>query len=231
MERSCVAFADGQAFVFGSAEGDPRTDVLAAFFETARQVLGRVRESACDNAIFRHGRVERGSRWFRTDGVHAELHEKHPIRVDAGFEGNSGVDGGVWRPTDHGEDGLVHLRFSVGTEDLPLHIHEFSDRLIVVTSGIGLFHYLPATGATHELRSLLVEAGDVLIFTRGLIHTFTAPIGDLMLLSYHSPFFELDDARQYSIPQAIGLAAYAWAPRGLLRQRAPFVGDGRSAVA
>jgi mannose-6-phosphate isomerase-like protein (cupin superfamily) len=94
----------------------------------------------------------------------------------------------------------VHLRFAAGTEDLPLHVHEFSDRLLVVTSGLGLFHYLPDAAKSRELRSVVVETGDVVLFTRGVVHTFTAPVGDLTLLSYHAPFFAFDDVRQFTIP-------------------------------
>lgn len=94
----------------------------------------------------------------------------------------------------------MHLRFAAGTEDLPLHVHKFSDRLLVVTSGLGLFHYLPDAGNSRELRSVVVDTGDAVLFTRGVVHTFTAPIGDLTLLSYHAPFFEFEDARQFTVP-------------------------------
>lgn len=107
---------------------------------------------------------------------------------------------GAWHPSDGKDDGLVHLRFAAGTEDLPLHVHEFSDRLLVVTSGLGLFHYLDAR-ESRELRSVAVSAGDAVLFTRGIVHTFTAPLGDLTLLSYHAPFFMFDDTRQFTIPR------------------------------
>jgi len=61
--------------------------------------------------------------------LHDGLRESSPIRVEAGFEGNPGVEGGPWRPRDWTDDGLMHLRFAAGTEDVPLHVHEFSDRL------------------------------------------------------------------------------------------------------
>jgi len=110
----------------------------------------------------------------------------------------------------------VHLRFAAGTEDLPLHVHEFSDRLLVVTSGIGLFHYLPEREKTRELRSVVVETGDAVLFTRGVVHTLTSPIGDLTLLSYHAPFFEFDDTRQFTIPRLSRDSRFAWAPGRLV---------------
>jgi hypothetical protein len=59
-----------------------------------------------------------------------------------------------------------------------------------------------------------VDAGDAVLFKRGVVHTFTAPLGDLTLLSYHAPFFEFDDARQYAVFS--GLEGKA---RGLLLSR------------
>jgi mannose-6-phosphate isomerase-like protein (cupin superfamily) len=101
----------------------------------------------------------------------------YPIRVEAGFEGNPGVEGGAWRPSDGGDDGLVHLRFAAGTEDLPLHVHEFSDRLLVVTSGVGLFHYLPnAEKSRKSFARWWSRPGDAVLFSRGVVHTFTAPL-------------------------------------------------------
>ena len=101
---------------------------------------------------------------------------------------------------------------AAGTEDLPLHVHEFSDRLLVVTSGIGLFHYLPHAEKVRELRSVVVEAGDAVLFTRGVVHTFTAPLDDLTLLSYHAPFFEFDDTPQFTIPRQFRDFRFAWLP-------------------
>ena len=110
----------------------------------------------------------------------------------------------------------MHLRFAAGTEDLPLHVHEFSDRLLVVMSGVGLFHYLPDARKSRELRSVVVEADDAVLFTRGVVHTFTAPLDDLTLLSYHAPFFEFDDTRQFTIPRQSLDSRFAWLPGRLV---------------
>jgi len=147
-------------------------------------------------------------------------------RVDRGFEGNAGVEDGAWRPGDQGDDGLAHLRFAAGTEDLPLHVHEYSDRLLVVTSGLGVFHYFADADQARELRSLVVEPSDIVIFTRGLIHTFTAPLGDLTLLSYHAPFFEFDDTRQFTIARA---PVPNWVPSRLVSNRMNPVTEGWAA--
>jgi len=216
VNRLCMAFADGQGFAFEVGEGDNGSDVLGAWFRMMREAIGRAVKATANAAVVRFGRLTESSKWGTPKALHDGLLQSDPIRVDAGFEGNPGVEGGSWRPTDGGEDGLVHLRFRAGTEDLPLHVHEFSDRLLVVTSGVGLFHYLPDVGKSRELRSVVVDAGDAVLFARWVVHTFTAPLGDLTLLSYHAPFFEFDDTRQFTIPRQSPGFRFAWAPGRLL---------------
>ena len=55
---------------------------------------------------------------------------------------------------------------------------------------------------------------DVLILTSGLIPTFTAPLSDVALLCYQSPFFELDGAWQFSLPKDIRTPRVAECPTG-----------------
>lgn len=221
MGRMCLAFADGQGFAFEVSEDDGRggKHVLGAWFRIMREAIGPAVNSAADAAVVRFGRLTEASIWGTPKALHDGLLESHSIQIEAGFEGNPGVEGGAWRSGDGGEDGLVHLRFGAGTEDLPLHVHEFSDRLLVITSGLGLFHYLPDAGKSRELRSVVVEAGDAVLFTRGVIHTFTAPLCDLTLLSYHSPFIELDDSRQFTIPIGSNDRNWAWSPHGMVRSQ------------
>ena len=126
-----------------------------------------------------------------------QLLQANPIRVEPGFEGNAAISGGAWHDDSDQGDALVYLCFSEGTIDLPLHVHEFSDRFIAVADGFGLFHYMPDGAGCGELRSVVVQAGDVVVLTRGLVHTFTAPVADLVLLSYHAPYFEFEDPRQF----------------------------------
>lgn len=218
MGRLCLAFADGQGFAFevGGDDGLEGQDVLGTWFRMMRDAIGRVAKATVDVAVVRFGRFTEASGWGTLKAVHDGLRELHPIRVYAGFEGNPGVEGGAWRPTDRRDDGLVHLRFAAGTEDLPLHVHEFSDRLLVVTSGLGLFHYLPDAHTSREFRSVAVDPGDAVLFTRGVVHTFTAPIADLMLLSYHAPFFEFDDSRQFTVLGRSPKSGYQWTPGRLV---------------
>lgn len=219
LNRFCIAFADGQGTAFEVCEPVDTSgkDALATWFRLMRKTIGHAFELARGAAVVRLGKLKEVAKWANARACHDHLREYHPIRVEAGFEGNPGVEGGAWRPRDGDDDGLVHLRFAAGTEDLPLHVHQFSDRLLVVTSGLGLFHYFADSVTSRELRSIVVEAGDVVLFTRGVVHTFTAPISEIVLLSYHTPFLELNDPRQFTILPANARDNYRWQPAALAR--------------
>ena len=220
--RLCLVFADGQGCAFEISEDDSGNgvDVLDAWFRMMRVAIKRAFEAAVGASVVRCGRLGVGLKRGTAKAIHKGLLETHPIRVEPGFEGNPGVEGGAWRPNDGSDDGLVHIWFAAGTEDLPLHVHEFSDRLLLMTSGVGLFHYLPGREETRELRSVVVEAGDAVLFMRRVVHTFTAPLGDLTLLSYHVTFFEFDDTRQFTIPRQTQDLRFAWSPGRLERLEA-----------
>lgn len=47
----------------------------------------------------------------------------------------------------------LHLALRSRHGRSPVHVHEFSDRLLVGTSGIGLFYYLPDAGHANFARS------------------------------------------------------------------------------
>jgi hypothetical protein len=72
---------------------------------------------------------------------------------------------------------------------------------------LAIYHLLKVCS---EQAAAVVEAGDAVLFTRGVVHTFTAPMVDLTLLSYHAPFFEFDDTRQFTIPRMSEGFDYAW---------------------
>jgi mannose-6-phosphate isomerase-like protein (cupin superfamily) len=144
----------------------------------------------------------------------ADIDHEYPIELESPFEGTDSIAGGLWSGRklfgpSH-DDALAKLRFEQGTLDLPLHVHEFSDRFIAVLEGGGVFHWSSETLESFvgtNIRSVAVRTGDVLVFTRGLLHTFSAPHDVLTLLSYHSPEIPFDDTRQYTIPPL------RWTPR------------------
>lgn len=139
----------------------------------------------------------------------AGIEAAFPFEMHSPFEGCDAIAGGVWRGREilsrESDDALVKLRFDEDTCDLPFHMHEHSDRFIVVLEGEGVFHaadaksrYFPMGG----IKPHYVRVGDVVMFTRGLVHTFSAPMSSLTLLSWHIPFIPFDDERQYTVVKA-----------------------------
>ncbi|WP_259631762.1 cupin domain-containing protein [Stieleria sedimenti] len=128
------------------------------------------------------------------------LYDEYPLKMESPFEEVENISGGVWRASEilGGDDALLRLHFQKRTLDLPLHSHDYSDRVIFVTEGRGEFEYF-ADSRERELNSIEVETGDVLVFSRGTVHSFRTSEDDLQLLSYHSPYIELSHHRQFTL--------------------------------
>lgn len=135
----------------------------------------------------------------------AEIERARPLELRSPFEGCREIAGEAWRGREHLDpartDGLALLRFDERAIDLVAHAHLESARAVIVLEGRGVFHASEEgleefTGA--RMRCIDLEAGDLLAFSRGLVHTFSAPSSGLWLLSYHATFVEFDDARQYT---------------------------------
>jgi mannose-6-phosphate isomerase-like protein (cupin superfamily) len=137
-------------------------------------------------------------------GALRSVKDEYPIRLIAPFEGVSSISGAVWKASElfgnNDVDAVLKLRFQAGSTDLPIHSHEYSDRVLVVIDGEGVFDVLPsAASSPDQIRATPVSTGDVLAFSRGVLHTFRTYSDDLLLLSYHSPFIPLNDPRQYKV--------------------------------
>lgn len=154
----------------------------------------------------------------------AELERGMPIEVRTPFEGSDAIAGGAWLGQEHfgihPDCALAKLCFSAGAVDLPMHSHEHSDRFILVLEGEGRFHHAPGpvkgfTGA--GVQSVPVSAGILVLFRRGLVHTFSSSKRAMTLLSWHSPYFRFDDPRQFELPKV------RVCPDGLLSDRRTFV--------
>lgn len=146
----------------------------------------------------------------RAGDLFSVIQKQYDVDIRVGFEDNPRVAGGVLRGSEvygnERDDALVLLEFRAGAVDLPLHVHEHSARFIVVAEGHGYFHYANTQGG--RLRARGICQGDTIVFSAGVIHTFAAPKTALRLLSYHAPFFELEDPRQWSVsPEAKRLQA------------------------
>lgn len=188
---------------------------LTRIFDLGREVLRRVTVEIAAGCL--------ESRTFLKGGIDDvglssmvidDLLASYPIRLESPFENTASIAGGLWSGRvlfgNTFDDALAKLDFSAGTLDLPMHVHEHSDRFIVVAAGRGRFWWSEEglesfTGMRVE--SVEVGRGDVLVFTRGLMHTFSAPRGNLLLLSFHSPEITFDDPRQFTLPSTI------WTPR------------------
>lgn len=140
----------------------------------------------------------------------------HPIQLKAPFEGSDLVAGGVWVAPNRmdrsfsghrspGEDAaLAKLCWSAGADDLPLHVHDHSDRFIIVLEGRGFFHLSgqsPAHFNGRGVRSIPARERDVFVFTRGLLHTFSTAEHAMTLLSVQMPYLSFDDPDQYRLPE------------------------------
>jgi mannose-6-phosphate isomerase-like protein (cupin superfamily) len=133
-----------------------------------------------------------------------------PVELQTPFEGSHFVAGAVWRPDAFGEpdrrDAVMKLRFVAGALDLPLHVHEHSARFIIALEGRGFFH---VSGRPvdqfdgSQVRTVPVRNRDALLFSPGVVHTFSAPDEPLTLLSYHAPYVPLDDPGQYALPPVV----------------------------
>lgn len=129
----------------------------------------------------------------------ASLMSDYDLELQSPFEGIASISGGVWLASDienpGADDALLKLRFEPLTRDLPFHSHDFSDRVIYVADGLGEFILRDGL----DMKATKVSTGDILIFGRGLVHTFRTSDDPLVLLSYHSPFIELEDSRQFRL--------------------------------
>lgn len=134
------------------------------------------------------------------------LERDEPRELRGPFENTDSISGAVWKASDmlgsEYETALLKLRFDKGTDNLPLHAHLHSDRVIFVLSGRGFYHASsePMGSFTgRDVQSIAVRERDALVFTRGVVHTFTAPTKPLVLLSFHAPFIPLDQPDQYTV--------------------------------
>lgn len=188
---------------------------LARFFDVARGVLRCVTVEMASGRLYDRSFLagqadEAGVNQRDID----DILSNYPLRLASPFEETESIAGGLWSGRllfgSAYEDALAKLRFRAGTLDLPMHTHDYSDRFIVVAAGSGRFWWSDEQSGEFRgstIDSIPVQPGDVLIFTRGLLHTFSAPEEELLLLSFHSPEIAFTDPRQYTLPKL------RWTPR------------------
>ncbi len=135
-----------------------------------------------------------------------EALEPAALRWESPFEGCSSVKGAVVSGAElvgsSRSDAFLFLEFAPETRELPLHVHEDSDRFIYAIGGRGFFHVsreVLETGEARSIHHVPVRDRDALMFRRGTVHTFSTAEHPLTLLSYHSPYVPLEDERQYKM--------------------------------
>jgi len=88
-----------------------------------------------------------------------------------------------------GEVGELILKFPPNSqEDLEMHTHPVSDRIITVLEGQGVFRAV-RNGVQFER---LLEPGDVVYMPRGMFHTFLGLAAPLMVHALHNPWVPMD---------------------------------------
>jgi quercetin dioxygenase-like cupin family protein len=161
-------------------------------------------------AVGRLRGLGRGVSWTK---LIEELERQHPLCLAAPFEGSDRVSGAVWVASELLESGatgsIAKLRWQANAIDLPMHVHEHSERFIIVHEGRGFFHVSDEsvdefTGA--RVRSIPARERDVFLFTRGVVHTFSTDAHSMTLLSCQLPYLPFDDPRQYRLPQVRWIA-------------------------
>jgi mannose-6-phosphate isomerase-like protein (cupin superfamily) len=195
------------------------TRVLEGLLMLASTTMGELRRVCPANQpVAALSRVRGTGRGVHFSELVSALERDHPITLQSPFEGSALVAGGVWVAgnilSSHGKPSppdvaLAKLRWSAGADDLPLHVHDHSDRVIIVLEGRGYFHLSEQTPEEFDgqgVRSVPARERDVFAFSRGLLHTFSTQEHAMTLLSCQMPYLAFDDPDQYRLPSTVWTA-------------------------
>lgn len=187
----------------------PGEAVLEGLLSMAQEALDRLR-ARTDQPTAALGRIRGTGRGVSFGRLIERLEADHPINLVSPFEGSGKVAGAVWKPEHAGSPALAKLRWDARATDLPMHVHEHSDRFIIVLEGRGYFHVTNQDLGAFDgsaVRTVPARERDVFVFTRGVVHTFSTDRSPMVLLSCQAPYLPFDDARQYTLPH------YRWRAR------------------
>jgi len=188
------------------------TRVLAGIVAMAEQAVERFHRTAkqagrpgASAVLSRLRGTGRGISFTRLVG---ELERAHPLTLDYPFEGSDRVGGAVWIAREilgnKSTTSVAKLCWDSRAMDLPMHVHDHSDRFIIVLKGRGFFHVTGESAETFtgtSVRSIPARERDVFLFTRGTVHTFSTDAEPMVLLSCQLPFLDFNDPRQYRLPR------------------------------
>ncbi len=185
--------------------------VLAGLLNLAQATIDRLQaesERLKRPRIAAVGRLRGSGRGIHFRDLVADLEVERPLTLVSPFENSHLVSGAAWECREDlagGSPGaLAKLRWAAGADDLPIHVHEHSDRFIIVHEGRGFFHVSDQDVENFDgsdVRTIPARERDVFIFTRGTAHTFSTLTEPMTLLSCQLPFMPFDDPRQYRLPK------------------------------
>ena len=187
--------------------------VLAGILGMAEVAVAHLRSKGQGRPMAAVGRLRGTGRGVHFRDFVSSLEVAHPLRLVSPFENSALVSGAAWDGREiigsHVSGALAKLRWSAAADDLPMHVHEHSDRFIIVHEGRGFFHASDQSVDDFDgsdVRSIPARERDVFLFTRGVVHTFSTLDEPMTLLSCQLPYMDFDDPRQYRLPKHIWTA-------------------------
>ena len=211
MARPTALLMDGLELRVPDGAGALGTRVLAGLVnlaESAVKRLHQIRRDQTSTALAVLSRLRGTGRGVSCTRLFGELERAHPLEMEYPFEGSDRVGGAVWIANKllggACTASVAKLCWDSRAMDLPMHVHDHSDRFIIVVKGRGFFHVSdePAESFTGKtVRSIPARERDVFLFTRGTVHTFSTEAEPMVLLSCQLPFLSFDDPRQYRLPK------------------------------
>lgn len=212
MFKSSSLSMEGLELVVPAGAARLGTRVLAGLVALAERSVERFDQlrrqyrGACPTAVV--SRVRGTGRGVSFTSLVAELERAHPVSLEYPFEDSERVGGAVWIAREllggASTTSVAKLRWDSRALDLPMHVHDFSDRFIIVLKGRGFFHVSdesPERFSGERVRSIPARERDVFLFKRGTMHTFSTDEEPMTLLSCQLPFLAFNDPKQYRLPK------------------------------
>ncbi len=193
--------------------------VFAALLRWAEQAVAAMHKQSRGVPTALLGRLRGNQRGLHFSELVARLESDHHVTMQTPFEGSLKVSGAVWVTSEvlgasirgmAGKSSLAKLRWEAGADDLPMHVHDHSDRCIIVLEGRGFFHVTDESAdefSGSSVRTIPARERDVFLFSRGVVHTFSTLDQPMTLLSCQLPFFPFDHPDQYRLPRVRWTAA------------------------
>jgi len=192
------------------AQADDMTgcDVLHGLLTLACDAFSAVRSDSALTRFALSGRIRGTGPGASFSAMIATLERDHPLDLVFPFEGSDHVGGACWLADElldgeHAGCSIAKLHWKAGARDLPIHAHTRSDRFIIVLDGRGFYHVSPHTLPEFDgtdVRTIAARSGDVFMFSRDVVHTFSTAEQGMTLISCHLPHIPFEDPSQYTLP-------------------------------